>query len=173
MLLLDSAHLPPAPAGRTAGGMARRAARRPAFTIAELVTVLCVIGTIAAIATPRYAASLARYRVGSAARRLVADLEVARSQAASSNASQRVAFAGDAYELPGVKPLHKASGAYAVDLAADPYRVTVVSADFGGDAEVVFDVFGGPDSAGTVVLRAGDTEQTVVLDAGTGRGQIQ
>ena len=61
---------------------------RSGFTLIELVMVLAIIGLITAIAAPRYAASLARYRAESAARRVAADLALARREAAASSSSR-------------------------------------------------------------------------------------
>ncbi len=64
--------------------------------------------------------------------------------------------------------------AYWVSLAAAPYGATLVSAAFGAPAKatVTFDRFGSPSAGGTVVVRVGDVDQTVTLDAATGRATL-
>ena len=54
-------------------------------------------------------------------------------------------------------------------LSEDPYGASMVSADFGGDADIIFDVFGVPDSGGSVVIQVGNHVRTVTVDAVTGR----
>ena len=75
--------------------------------------------------------------------------------------------------MSGVAHLNDSAAAYSVLMADPPYRSTLVSADFGGDATVKFDGFGVPDSGGTVVVAAGGISVTVVLDANTGEAAIQ
>ena len=71
--------------------IATRAARA-GFSLLELVIVLAIVATLATIAAPRYGASLAAYRVESAARRIVADLALARSMARTENRRVIVKF---------------------------------------------------------------------------------
>src|SRR5204863_23675 len=60
------------------------ASSRRAFSLIEITLVLMVMGVLAALAVPRYASALARYRADAAARRIVADLDLARTTARSS-----------------------------------------------------------------------------------------
>ncbi len=141
----------------------------------ELVIVLVIMGIISAIAVPRYAKALARHRVDAAARRIVSDLSLAQRQAKTSGTTQTVIFDAGAntYRLVGVQHLDHAGREYEVLLAQEPYRTRLVSADFGGDAEILFDGYGVPDSGGTVVLQAGNYQQTVAVEAGSGRASVQ
>jgi len=45
----------------------------------------------------------------------------------------------------------------------------IQSADFDGDAEIIFDAYGNPDSGGTLVIGAGERQITLSVDAETGR----
>ncbi len=140
--------------------------RRRGFTLAELLLVMVILGMLTAIAAPRYSGFIARRHVEAAARRVAADLSLAQRRARSSSASQAVNFnvPGDFYELPGVSdPDHK-SLAYKVSLGDEPYRATIVSADFGGTADVTFDGYGVPDSGGWVTLGVGTYRKTVTVD---------
>ena len=67
--------------------MARVRSRRCAFTFIELVIVLLVMGILTAVAAPKFFDSLLFHRVESAARRVKADLELARTQARLTSAS--------------------------------------------------------------------------------------
>jgi hypothetical protein len=62
----------------------------------------------------------------------------------------------------------KSYGDYTVDLGADPYSVTRVAAEFGGDATVKFDLYGAPDTGGSVVVEVGDVRRVVVLSPDSG-----
>ena len=57
----------------------------------------------------------------------------------------------------------------AVDLKADPYAATIVSASFGGQPTLTFDMYGGVSSGGSVVVQAGGTQKTITVDANTGK----
>lgn len=142
----------------------------PGFTLIELMTVLVIIVIFAAIAVPRYGASLARYRADAAARRIAADLAYARSAARSASAPRTVNFnvPSSRYGIAGVIAAGRRPGAYDISLGDEPYRATIASADFGGDASVIFSGYGVPDSGGTVVVRIGSTAKTVTLSDATG-----
>jgi prepilin-type N-terminal cleavage/methylation domain-containing protein len=146
-----------------------------AFSLLELVLVLAIIATLAAVAAPRYAASATRYRADLAARRIVADLHLAHARAKAASASQTVQFSPSTndYELPGLPSLDGAAGTYTVELSDRPYDATLVSADFAGDTQVTFDGWGIPDSGGTLILTVGSERRTVVVDAETGKATIQ
>lgn len=148
-----------------------RGTSRGAFTLVEVLLVLSLMAVVAAIAVPRYVASITHYRLGVAARRIAVDLAVARQRAKTTSASQAVVFnvAANRYEMPGVPPLPGTTGTYAVALGGDPYRVTLLSADFAGGSTVTFSAYGFPSSGGTVVVTAGDVTKTITLDPDTGR----
>jgi len=145
------------------------------FSLLEIILVLAIIVTLAAIAAPRYAASLARYRADLAARRIRADIEQAQLSAKAASTSISVEFfVGDnKYEIPGLSPLVGSSGSYAVELSARPYAAALVSAEFGGDAELIFNGWGMPDSSGTVILTVGSEQRTVTVNGETGKATVQ
>ena len=74
---------------------------RAAFTLVELVICLAILATAAAIAVPRYAASLARYRAELAAKRIVNDLELVRNRARAQGTYESAYFytSGDYYRM--------------------------------------------------------------------------
>ncbi|MHC4400342.1 MAG: GspH/FimT family pseudopilin [Planctomycetota bacterium] len=152
--------------------------RKPAgFTYIELVMVVLIIGILAAATVPSYHRSLSYHRVESAARRVQADLELARKRAMTSSTRQMVAFAvaSDRYVLSGVDDLNHAAGAYEVRLSEPPYAVSLTAAEFAGagDTDVEFNGFGVPDSGGTITMQSGTQHRSVVLDAETGKTSIQ
>lgn len=146
-----------------------------AFSLVELVTMLAVLGVLAAIAVPRYGNSLARYRASAAAGRIAADVNLARTRARTSSLGQSIVFstASNAYTLPGVAGLRGQPSPYAVALSAEPYAATLVSAAFGAATTLAFDRYGQPTSGGTVVVRSGGVTKTVVVDPNTGQAAVQ
>jgi Tfp pilus assembly protein FimT len=126
------------------------------------------MGILTAVAAPTFFDSLLFHRVESAARRVKADLELARTQARLTSASQSVTFANSAYTLSNVKSLDKPSAAYSVDLKKQPYSLDSATADFSSAATVSFDGYGTPTSGGTVVLVAKSHRCTVTLNGTTG-----
>ncbi len=155
--------------------VAIRRERRNAFTIVEVVLVMAILALLAGIAVPRYGNFIARQHVEAAARRITVDLALAQRRARSTSTSQTVYFnvAGDSYSLVGMPHPDHSSLEYRVLLTEAPYGTRVVSADFGGDQEIIFDVFGIPDSGGSVVIRVGDHVRTITVDASMGIARAQ
>jgi len=152
--------------------------RRRGVSLLEIAVVLVITAILAAIALPKYAAAIARYRLDSAARRICADLALARSHARLTSTTQPVVFnpANATYQLPGIAGLDN-SATSTVNLSADPYQVTLSSVDFGGGAsQVTFDAYGSPTSTagGTIVVTspAGET-RTIIVDGYTGIASSQ
>jgi len=166
-------------AGRAGSGQDRARfrgeRRRHGFSLLEILLVLAIIVTLAAIATPRYAASLTRYRADLAARRIIGDIEQARlgAKAASTSISIEFFVGDNKYEIPGLSPLNGSSGSYIVELSARPYEAKLVSAYFSGDAELIFNGWGMPDSSGTVILTVGSEQRTITVDGETGKATVQ
>ncbi|MCH7886096.1 MAG: hypothetical protein IIC01_12725 [Planctomycetes bacterium] len=133
--------------------------------------VFVIMATLVSMAAPRFSNSIALQRVEAAARRIVVDLALAQRQARSSNASQTVRFTTGTHEysLVGMSHPDHLGLEYKVLLSEDPYGASIVSANFGGDAELIFDVFGVPDSGGSVVIQVGNHVRTVTVDPVTGR----
>jgi len=149
--------------------------RRSGFSLLELVLVLAIMATLAAIAVPRYQASLARYRADLAARRIVADLAFARSAAKASSSSRRVKFFvnSDLYRLFELQPLDGVGDNYDVALFEKPYEADIISANFGADDQIIFDGWGIPDTGGAVVLTVGPEQRTVTVDAESGKAKVE
>jgi prepilin-type N-terminal cleavage/methylation domain-containing protein len=154
--------------------------RRPrAFTLVELVLVVIAVGVLSAIAVPRYSGAVSRYRVAIAAKRVVADLALARAAARSNGASILVDFStpSNGYTLGGVPAPDGKAGDYTVRLSDEPYKVKIASASFGtgpsAGTGVYFTRYGTPEKNGTVVVSSGDFSKTVLLDAVTGRAEVR
>lgn len=145
------------------------------FSLLELILVLAIVATLAAIASPRYGYALARYRAEAAARRVAADLELARATAKADSTSVTVMFnlADNRYELIGVTSLDRDFTDAELVLSDEPYRSRLVAAGFNGNQVVVFDGYGVPDSGGTVVVSCGSVTRIVELDQHSGKATMQ
>ena len=150
--------------------------QRAGFTLVELVITVLIMGILAAVAAPKFADSLSRFRVEAAAKRVAADLQLARREAQSGSASRTVQFnfpGLDRYTLVGMQDLNHPNQGYEIDLAGAPYFSFIVSVNFGGDADVILYGYGTPDSGGTVVVESGGHQATIGVDADSGKIKIQ
>jgi len=146
--------------------------RRRAVTIVELVIVVMIIAIMAAVAAPTFYESLLYHRVESAARRLKADLDLARHHARLTSTTQSLTFSGNSYLLSSQTALDNANNEYIVDLTKSPYDLATVAANFGGAQSVSFNGYGTPSSAGAVILQTQGHRCTVSLDGVTGQVTI-
>jgi prepilin-type N-terminal cleavage/methylation domain-containing protein len=151
-------------------------ASRRAFSLVELIIVLMVMGIIGAVAVPTFFDSLLFHRVESAARRVKADLELARNTARLTSATQTITFnnATRSYTASAaVKDLDRPSQTYSVKLSQPPYELDTLTANFGGTTVVSFDGYAKPSSGGTVIVQVdNDHKATVTLNATTGHVTI-
>src|SRR5688500_13395076 len=95
-------------AGRTAAG----------FSLFELLFVISIIAIVAATAMPKYGRSVARYRAECAARRVAADLALAKAGAKAASAERVVTFntVAGSYTLASVRHLDHGTKPYTVAL---------------------------------------------------------
>jgi type II secretion system protein H len=139
--------------------------RKRGVSLVELILVIALVAIVSAVAAPRYAASASNYRSASAAKRLAADLEMARQMARFNGTTVTVTFSASAhqYDMTGVRSLTANSNTYTVYLLREPYRTSFTTLDLGGDTTLVFDRYGVPDSAFSIVLGAGGFSKTVSM----------
>jgi prepilin-type N-terminal cleavage/methylation domain-containing protein len=144
--------------------------RRRGFSLVELTLTAVIVGLVAAVAVPRYAASLHNARLDAAARRLVADFAHARQHALATSATVRLEFDLTHHTLtsPDLPALNDPAAAFVTDYAADPYAVRFTAAAFDAAPTCAFDGYGRPEAGGSVTLRSGGDSITVTLDAETG-----
>lgn len=145
------------------------------FSLIEITIVVAIVGIVAMIAVPRYANSIARYRIEAAARRIVGDIEYGRQHARSTSTSTMVHFEAGAHivRLIGVPGMDDSSVEYQTRLGEAPYNLAIDSVDFGGDDRIVFDGYGMPDSGGFVQIAIGSELRKVSVDADSGEATIQ
>ncbi len=148
-----------------------------AFALTELVAVMVIIGILAALAIPRFASAAARQQVEAAARRVTADLRLARRLAKASSVPHRLNFdtqrnryrieqrESDKTWTP-IAAADKSADSHAVDLEAAPYETELDSVTSNGLLE--FDAFGVPQKGIRLVLHAGSRWVTLTFDAETG-----
>jgi prepilin-type N-terminal cleavage/methylation domain-containing protein len=164
---------------RSLAGGARLRHSSAAYTMVELVITVAIIAIMSAIAIPHYGRSLTRYQADVAAKRVAADIALARGNARIQSITQTVDFSTPAngYTLTGMPDPNHPAQAYAVDLTASPYTSTLVTAAFGSSVavsrKISFDRFGAPSAGGTVVVQAGDFKKTINVDAATGEVTVQ
>ena len=148
-------------------------------SLIEISCVVSVLGIVAAIAAPRYANSLAHYRVDAAANRVAADLALIRTTAKYTSSSLTVNFntTTGSYSAAGMKsPMGGSSPNYTVSLTAEPYLLSAItSAGFGSTTlttSLTFDRYSTPSAGGAVVVGAGGYYKTITVDPNTGLTSI-
>lgn len=145
-----------------------------AFTLIELTIVVVILALVAAIAVPRFAGAAVRARVSAAADRVAADIRLTRTEAMKVSTVRKISFDSLTlqYTIAGVRHLDTAAGNYVVKLAEEPYLISTLKVDLGGDNTLVFDGFGVPDSGGTIELLSGAYKRTVTVQADAGVASV-
>jgi prepilin-type N-terminal cleavage/methylation domain-containing protein len=159
---------------RTRPAICAKSAAR-AFSLLEISIVLAIIGVLAAIAVPRFGNSITKQSADGAARRIAADLELARRTAINKSTAQTFRLldgSAPGYTLVGLPHRDRPTETYSVSFAHDCYGAARVSYNFGGDLDLIFDMYGVPDSAAQLVVRVGAQQRTIVVDAQSGRASV-
>ncbi|MHC5111949.1 MAG: prepilin-type N-terminal cleavage/methylation domain-containing protein [Planctomycetota bacterium] len=148
---------------------ARHYHKRSAFTLVELLLVLMIIGSVSAIAAPRFGTMIQNQRMEAAARRIAMDMKYAQREAKLTGISRTLLFsvADDSYGISNVNNMDHKSEPYIVDFKSSPYKTAIIGAAFNGDAALIFDGYGVPDSGGGVFLKLGNRQMTIHYDGTT------
>lgn len=152
----------------------RHRSSRQGLSLIDVVVTVLIIGILTAATAPRLVDSVSRHRVEAAARRLAADLEYARTHARMRNQPETVSFdiAGDRYSLSTASRTNRPSLPYVVAVR-DDFRVDLLSADFAGSPAVTFNAYAVPNSGGSVAVRTGTHQRTIVVAADSGHVSVQ
>jgi general secretion pathway protein H len=136
------------------------------FTLIEIVLVLLIAGILAAAAAPKFAESMASFRLQAVAHRIAGDIRYARRLAQQQSATLTIVFdvLSNSYTLTGVTNVNRRTSAYQFSLSELEYDCEMLSADFNGVATLTFDVYGRPTNTGTIVVRCGSDSLTLTLD---------
>ena len=145
------------------------------ITLCELIIVVLILGLIAGAALPRFASSLAQQQAVTLARQITMDIETARRVARTSSTVKSITFdtVNKTYTLNGVINPNRHDAEYLVTLANAASGASFGTINLGGDAVLIFNGYGIPDSGGTIQVRVGSVTKTVVVDALTGSTTIQ
>lgn len=151
----------------------QRGALKRAMTLLELTIVIVIIAIVSTMAVPRYADAMVRQRVSAAARRLAADLNLARREARVAGASRTIKLdlTRDSYVVDGMSDPDHPSRVYVVDLSVAPYEADLLSTTLGEDATLTYDAYGLPDRGGSIILRVGGEYASVTVNAACGEAQ--
>ena len=136
---------------------------------------MVIIAALSAVAVPRFSGALLHYRADATARRIVAALELARAEAFRTSKSQTVQFviASNEVRFSEILDPDNSGQSYVFRLDEAPYRARLLSATFGPGSNAVFDPYGEPVNAGTVVFEAGGMQKTIALNATSGKATVQ
>jgi len=170
-----------------------RQPRRPAgYTLVELAITVLIMSILAAVAAPRYQEATARFRVEAAAKRIAADLNLARENANSKGgvaSGEWVSFyaSSDYYKLHNDPDIDHPADEYRIYLEQTAYPVDLVSAQFTNTSgytsttTVKYDMYGiansgfttdAPLAIGQIVVQSGAEQQTVVISPVTGEASV-
>jgi prepilin-type N-terminal cleavage/methylation domain-containing protein len=139
--------------------------RSPAFTAIELLLVMAIIATFAAIAIPRISNVLNRQRADQSGQRIASDISRVAALARSTSRTWTITFARSAarYTVTGTD----ASGApvtWTVQLAEEPYLCKMSAVEFGVDQALTISGHGTVSESGSVELTAGTATTVVSVD---------
>ncbi len=159
---------------RLHNGFAKDASLR-GFTLIEIIVVIMIISIAAAMVVPMMS-SADDIQLRSAANKLAADLEYAKSMAISRGQDYTVSFdeSADSYQIEDssgaviTHPVRKGDYIEQFGGTSRLSNVTISDADFNGADLVIFESIGSPDNGGTVTLTAADDTIIVNVEAVTG-----
>lgn len=143
---------------------------RRAFSLAELVVVIAIIGIVSATAIPRFSSSLAKKRLTAAVQRLQRDFRTTRDRAIQLSAPQLIRFdeAACTYRLTPGSRATPGADVRTVCLSDEPYKISQLKVTVTPNSTLAFDGFGVPDQGGVVTMVLGDEWVTFNISTDTG-----
>lgn len=151
------------------------------FTLFEMMTVIAIIGLLAAIAVPNMMAWRSGAKLRGVVENLRGDLQLAKLKAVQESGSVAVLFSGNGYEVftdddidnPGV--LSTVDGERLLRNRQLPAGVSIDlgSTDFNGNDYARFNNRGLPDDIGSVVVDSSGGDQRIIGLNRLGRINIQ
>lgn len=141
---------------------------RRGFTLAELVVVMTIMATLAAIAVPRFAAADARFRADGAANQIADAIRDAATQARSRSATVRIRAnaAGDNFNAGFVSPLEYIA---LFQTNARPFNADLTRVDFANaGSRLDINGFGEFSTSSILAVRVGAQTRTIMVDAASG-----
>ncbi|MFG0292995.1 MAG: GspH/FimT family pseudopilin [Phycisphaerales bacterium JB065] len=142
--------------------------RSTGFSLVELVVVIVVLGTIAAIAAPRFGHAANSYRLEAAVQKLEADLRYATQMARTQSRTVTVQFdpGNDSYRILGVEDAFGGATDYIVDLSQPPYQVDLADVRFSGGTISALRINGHGSliNKGVVRIELGPTARLIGID---------
>lgn len=159
------------------------------ISIVEMMTVVAIVAILCAIAVPNYIGWLPKYRLSTAARDVLSDLEYARGAAIKENASVVVVFdtASDSYRLwvdngalTNRDNWNQDDDEPTLRSRRTPAGIFITAAAFGGNPQIRFTGNGLPEvqtvppalGGGSVTLANSQNSRVVALSVG-GKARIQ
>lgn len=145
----------------------RRIQLAAGFSIVELVIVLLVMTSMAAIAIPRISNSINRYRADLLARRITDDLSHAQSNARRIGAWCEIAFEPDRnrYKCENLPSLRNPAGYLIVEIEEGPFYGRLLTADFSGGQTLKINGHGLPAQTGVIAIMVGDERRLITVDS--------
>ncbi|MBL8889493.1 MAG: prepilin-type N-terminal cleavage/methylation domain-containing protein [Planctomycetaceae bacterium] len=146
-----------------------RKMNRRGISMVELMVVTLVMGIMAAVAAPKFAAALQHHALEMAAKRIVADLESARSLAYTTGVSQTVRFSTSSgrYQHVGlVDPDRPTVSDYTVDITDAPYGCAFKNVS---NEVLTYNGHGLPNTGTEIIVFLGNIQRTITVSATTGR----
>jgi type II secretion system protein H len=143
------------------------ARRSTGFSLVELVVVIFVLGTVAAIAAPRFGHAANSYRLEAAVQKLEADLRYAAQMARAQSREVSVIFDPDtdSYRIVGVRDALGAPTDHIVDLSEPPYRVSMSGVKFGTTSRVLrINGHGSLLNTGVIRIELGTSARLIGVD---------
>lgn len=158
------------------GCLHRDDVHRAGVTLIDMLITVMIIGIMAAVAVPKFTSFYQTERLDAAARRVVADLNLVKSWAATTSSAQTVSFVPPSgnYSVAGglMDPRHPTE-LYAINLDSAPYYSSISSVNFDGETFVSFNGAGLPNSGGEIVVTNGTQSLIILVNSVTGKATVQ